>query len=152
MKTFLQKTLLFALCVGLSACATQPLGTPSGRPEVAVRSSLSRTQNSAIEVLSSQGFSLISQSSNTLVFERDLPPAQSAILLMGVGNSYYSQPKAGIRLTFVSIQGLTRVSGRVEATTQGPFGQIKNMDITGGKSAQKLQATLETIKRRESQR
>jgi hypothetical protein len=148
MKTFLPKTLLFTLCVGLSACAIQPLSTPSGRPEVAVRSSLSRTQNSAIEVLSSQGFSLISQSQNTLVFERYLPPAQSAVLLMGVGNSYHSQPKAVIKLTFVTVQGMTKVSGRVEATTQGPFGQIKSMDITGGKSAQELQATLETIKRR----
>ena len=113
-----------------------------------MRAPLTRSQNAAIEAMTSDGFSLTSQSSNALVFERDLPPAQSAVLLMGVGNSYYSQPKAVIRLTFIPMQGLTKITGNVQASTQGPFGQVKNVDITRGRAAQELQGTLETIKRR----
>lgn len=148
MKTSAIRPLLVAACIGLSACANQSLRTPSGRPEVAVRAALSRSQNAAIETMTADGFALVSQSSNSLVFERDLPPAQSAVLLMGVGNSYYSQPKAIIRLTFIPTGGLTKISGSVQASTQGPFGQVKNMDMTGGRAAQELQGTLETIKRR----
>lgn len=124
------------------------LPTPSGRPEVNVRPPVSKAQSVAIEKMTMDGFALTNQTQNSLTFERDLPPAQAAIFLMGVGNSYHSQPKAVIRLTFVSTGGKIRIFGTVHALTQGPFGQVKTLDMTGGKAAQELQAALESIKRR----
>lgn len=148
MKTYLKSAFALACCIALQACVQPGLSTPSGKPEVTVRPPLARAQNAAIATMTADGFALVNQTSNSLVFERDLPPAQAALLLVGVGNSYHSQPKAVIRLTFVPAGGPIKIYGMVNAVTQGPFGQVKSLNMTGGKAAQELQATLETVKRR----
>lgn len=148
MKSIFSKIALFAVFISLVSCAMQGLSTPSGRPEVTVRPPIKRAQNTAIETFSADGFALTSQTVNALVFERDLPPGQSALLLAGVGNSYHSQPKAVIRLTFAPIGDSVKIYGTVHAVTQGPFGQVKSLDITQGRSAQDLQNTLLSIQSR----
>lgn len=147
MKTIIHTALLLSVGFSLVSCVGQTqLATPSGRPEVTVRPPVSKAQSAAIERMTTAGFALTNQTANSLTFERDMPPAQAAIFQMGVGNAYHSQPKAVIRFTFVSAaSGKVRIFGTVHAFTQGPFGQVKTLDITNGKAAQELQGTLERI-------
>ena len=148
-----QKSVLLCLCGILFSCAaTQPLATPSGRPEVTVSATVSRAQNVTIDVMASNGYALTSQTSNALVFEKEMPPDQAMLFLIGVGNSYSSQPKSIVRFIFTSSGGQVRIFGSIQASTQGPFGQTTNLDITNGKSAQALQTSLEALKQRIGQR
>lgn len=140
-------SLLLGTAFWFTSCATYPVGTPSGRPEVVVHSSLERAKTVAIETMSN-GYSLVSQSPNIMTFEAPLPPAQSAVFLLAVGNSYYSDPKAVIRLTFLQNGSSVKILGNVQAITQGPYGQTKSMDLTDGKGGQQVQQVLLSIQRR----
>ena len=152
MKIIHNRAILFVASFCLFSCAVPPLATPSGRPEVQVGFPVSRPRDVAIDAFTAEGFVLTNESLHSLEFQKDLPPAQSVIMLAGVGNSYHSQPKAVIRLTFTSVGNKIRIIGQVHAATQGPFGQIKTVDMTSGNSARQLQSTLEAVKHRLSQR
>ncbi len=153
MKFNAKKAVLLCLCGILISCAAnQRLATPSGRPEVTVNATVSRAQNVTIDVMASNGYALTSQTSNALVFEKEMPPDQAMVFLIGVGNPYSSQPKSIVRFVFTSSGGQVRIYGTVQASTQGPFGQTTNLDITSGKSAQALQTSLEALKQRIGQR
>lgn len=151
MKTIVHQIALFSASFFLLSCATQRLATVSGRPEVTVKPPISRAQGIAIETMMADGFTVAGETSSTLVFEKDLPQTQSAIMLAGVGSPYHSQPKAVVRYVFVEQGDSVKILGTVQASTQGPFGQVRIMDITSGRSALQLQGSLERIKQRVEQ-
>jgi hypothetical protein len=135
----------------LHSCAPTALPTRSGRPEVVVRPPAARAKAVAIDTMIATGHVLTNQSENILTFERDMPPAQSMLYLAAVGNSYYSQPKGIVRLTFVPAANGVKIYANAQVATQGPFGQMKTVDMSTGKAGQDIQALLESIKRRVGQ-
>ncbi|MEI6177142.1 MAG: hypothetical protein WCS43_09640 [Verrucomicrobiota bacterium] len=145
---------IFILCTSLALCSCQTISinTPSGRPEVTAKSSISRAKTTAIHMMASAGYSLASQSENTLTFECQMPPGDAALYLIAVGNSYYSQPVWTTRFTFVPVGNEVKIYGTVKASAQGPFGQIQSTDLTTGKAGQQLQQLLEEIRRRVNSR
>lgn len=148
MKYIVQTAAIFCAALALFSCAVQKPATPSGRPEITISTSLKKAQAVVIDTMASNGFALTNQTSNSLTFEQDLPPDQAALFLVGMGNSHYSHPKSVTRFIFVPSGGQVRIFGTSQASAQGPFGQVKSLDLTGGKSGMQLQTLLEIIKRR----
>lgn len=138
----------FASALLICSCASQRLNTPSGRPEVSISASKAKVKSTTISTLSEIGYSLTSESPSLLVFQKQMEPAQSTLFLIGVGNSYYSQPMAVTRMTLVQASSQVKLLASYGGTAQGPFGQVKNMDLTSGRAAQDIQGVLETIKKR----
>ena len=132
----------------LSSCGDYSIATPSGRPEVVVSPPIGRAKSIAIQAMTESGYTLTDQTSNMLTFERSMEPGEAAIYLMAVGNAYHATPAVTLRLSFVQLGGEVKIYGAVRASTQGPFGQARNTDLTRGKSGQQLQQGLERIKNR----
>lgn len=140
--------LFFAAAVSLALCSCQtfPINTPSGRPEVTAKSSMSRAKTTAMKLFVGSGWSMTSQSENALTFEKPMTPDKAALFLLAVGNASYSQPVVITRLTFLPVGNEVKIYGAIHASAQGPFGQVQNMDFTDGKDGQRLQQSLVVIR------
>src|SRR6266704_4561519 len=95
----------------LTACAgVGPVNTPSGNPEVTIRSAnTSRIKNALVTLYSGNGYSLVSDSQFNLVFAKQMSLGEATLYTVAMGNSYSSMPNLKIAVTIVPESGATRV-------------------------------------------
>ncbi len=132
----------------LTACAgVGPMNTPSGNPEVTIRSTnTSRIKNALVASYSASGYSLVSDSQFNLVFTKQMSAGEAALYTVAMGNAYSSMPNIKVAFTIVPESGATRVFAHVGAEMQGVFGQNQGMSLDHGKAGTQVQASLEQLK------
>lgn len=132
----------------LSACATYPIQTASGRPEVTLNETVPQAKRSSIEAFSARGCSLVSEGPSLLTFQSQMSAGSGMAFLMAAGNANYTLPVWTIRLTFLQTGKQTKIFGHIQGSATSPFGQTKVIDTTTGRAGQELQETLESLKGR----
>ncbi len=83
-----------AALLTLTSCAgVGPVNTPSGNPEVTIRSTnTSRIKNALVTLYSSNGYSLVSDSQFNLVFAKQLSAGEAALYTVAMDSAYSSTP------------------------------------------------------------
>ena len=137
-----------AALLTLTSCAgVGPVNTPSGNPEVTIRSTnTSRIKNALVTLYSSNGYSLVSDSQFNLVFAKQLSPGEAALYTVAMGSAYSSAPNVKIAVTVVPGSGATRVFAHIGVEMQGVFGQNQGTSLDHGKAGKQVQASLEQLK------
>jgi hypothetical protein len=132
----------------LTACAgVGPVNTPSGNPEVTIRSAnTSRIKNALVTLYSGNGYSLVSDSQFNLVFAKQMDLGEATLYTVAMGNAYSSHPEMTLALTLVPSEGATRVFAHVSVAMQGVFGQNQGTNLDHGKAGKQVQASLEQLK------
>jgi hypothetical protein len=132
----------------LTACAgVGPVNTPSGNPEVTIKSAnTSRIKNALVSLYSGSGYSLVSDSQFNLVFAKQLDFSEAALYTVAMGNTYSSLPEMKIAFTLVPSEGATRVFAHIGVAMQGVFGQNQGTNLDHGKAGKQVQASLEQLK------
>jgi hypothetical protein len=133
---------LLAFCL-LTSCATQPLNTTSGRPEVTIQAvTAAKARNVIVSHFVDHGWAPVDTNGNQLVFEREGSFGQSFAMGLLTNN-----PQSKIRLIVTLIEGGNnlRVVGGVAVLGQNTFGKQEVVELNG-KGYQQLQAELQVIK------
>jgi hypothetical protein len=132
----------------LTACAgVGPVNTPSGNPEVTIRSTdTSRIKNALVTLYSGNGYSLVSDSQFNLVFAKQMDLGEATLYTVAMGNAYSSHPDMTLALTLVPSEGATRVFAHVGVVMHGVFGQNQGTNLDHGKAGKQVQASLEQLK------
>jgi len=132
----------------LTACAgVGPVDTPSGNPEVTIKSTnTSRIKSALVTLYSGNGYSLVSDSQFNLVFAKQLSPGEAALYTVAMGSAYSSTPTMKIAITVVPESAATRVFAHIEVEMQGVFGQNQGTSLDHGKAGKQVQASLEQLK------
>jgi hypothetical protein len=131
----------------LAGCAgVGPVNTPSGNPEVTIKSTdTSRIKNALVTLYSGNGYSLVSDSPFNLVFAKQMSLGEATLYTVAMGNSYSSMPNMKIAFTLVTGEGTTRVFAHIGVEMQGVFGQNQGTNLDHGKAGKEVQATLEQL-------
>src|SRR5437762_8755595 len=132
----------------LTACAgVGPVNTPSGNPEVTIKSTAtSRIKNALVTLYSGNGYSLVSDGQSNLVFAKQMSLGEATLYTVAMGNSYSSMPNMKIAFTLVTNEGTTRVFAHIGVEMQGGFGQNQGMSFDHGEAGKEVQALLEQLK------
>ena len=139
--------LLLAFAFLLTSCATTPLPTASGNPEVTISSTnTKRVKEVLIAYYSSNGFAVVQDTQYTLAVSKTLDPGQAMLYQLGMGNAYSSAPQMVISFTLSPIAGATKVFGHVSVGMRGVFGQDQGMNLNRGRAGRELQTTLNQLK------
>jgi hypothetical protein len=144
MKTIKAMIALLALtgCAGVG-----PVDTPSGNPEVTIKSTdTSRIKGAIVALYSGEGYGLVSDSQFNLVFAKQMSVGEAALYTVAMGNAYSSSPSMRIAVTVVPESGATRVFAHVDVAMQGVFGQNQGTNLDHGKAGKEVQASLEQLK------
>ncbi len=138
--------ILFSL-VGLlftAGCATQPLNTVSGRPEVTVHNrTAAQVRSAAINQFMDRGYALAQSGDNQLIFAKE--DSVTDQVLMGLLITGNAGSHTRITLTLVENGRDVRVVGGVTAMGQTDYGRVRSIELTG-KGYQQLQGELRAIK------
>lgn len=139
--------LLILVVLGLSGCATsQALQTPSGKPEVTIQSAdTSRIRSVLINEFLNAGFTVISDSENTLVFAKEMSDFGGLAYKGLMGNAYSSNPEWNVRVNMVSLGQTTRILGQPVTRMQNAFGRDDVMDMSQGKAGMQTQEILNRV-------
>jgi hypothetical protein len=130
-----------------AGCATEPLGTASGNPEVTVQSTnVPRIKATLISGLASQGYQVTQDSPFLLGFVGPVNPAAGALYQALMGNAYSSTPQMRVAFNFASLGDSTRVFGHIAVTMQNAFGQSQETNLDRGKAGHELQTVLTQLK------
>lgn len=77
----MKNTILFALTLGLAACASAPLNTPSGHPQAFFAGqTIDTMQNVFVDMGAHLGMTITQQTANTLVMEKPMSVSDQIIL------------------------------------------------------------------------
>ena len=132
--------LLFVLVAG---CATQPLNTTSGRPEVTIHgASAAHTRSVVVNHFVDRGWAPVTTDGNQLVFEHEGSFGQSFAMGLLTDNP---QSKNRITITLVQSGSDVRLVGGAALLGQSNFGRQEAVELRG-KGYQQLQSELELIK------
>jgi len=132
----------------LVGCATQPLNTTSGRPEVTVRNaSPTKVRNIIVNHFVDNGWAPVSTDGNQLVFEHEGSFGQSFAMGLLTDNP---QSKNRITITMVQNGSDIRLVAGVATIGQSNFGRQEVVELRG-KGYQQVQSLLELIKGRAEQ-
>jgi hypothetical protein len=135
----------FALLIG---CATEPMHTTSGRPEVTIHdASLAQVRNATVNHFVDLGWAPVNAEGNQLIFEHEGSFGESFAMGLLTDNP---QSKNRVIITLVPNGSDVRVVGGVAALGQTNFGRQEAVELRG-KGYQQLQAQLEAIKTRAEQ-
>lgn len=139
---------LFAISVCFTACANmEPIATPTGKPEVMIASKdASRIKGAIVSTVSAQGFSIVQDTSYSLVFTKPMEGSGGFLYQAAMGNAYSSPPQWVVSFTIAPLENSTRVFAHLSVGMQGAFGQSQGANMDQGKAAHEAQAMLEQIK------
>ncbi len=142
------RTFLLAVAVASAGCANlAPLPTPTGKPEVTINgATASQVKAKLVSAISAQGYGLMQDTQYSMVFSKQLEPGEAALVKIGLGNAYSSEPQLNIAFTFAPQEGATRVFAHLVIGMQGVFGQNQGMSLDTGKAAHQIQSVLEGVK------
>lgn len=138
-------TLLF--CIILTACANMPqsLPTPTGRPEVVVKTtSITEVKNAITNMALNWGYYARNVSDYSAVYEKRDESIGAAMLL---GSKYDSTPVWRITFNYVAVNGDVRVVANIHAVTNPGSAFERVMDLsTSSKDANSVQRALEQMR------
>lgn len=126
--------------------ASAPLPTPSGRPEVTINASRAQIKSQLIESFATGGYHIRDETESSILFTRQLDPADGAIYRAFLGTRYSSEPEWEIRVTIVDSGGATRLFANAEVVMQNAFGRVDRNNYTHGRHAAELQSALQGLK------
>jgi len=140
-------TAMIAL-LALTGCAgVGPVNTPSGNPEVTIKSTdTSRIKGALVKSYSEAGYRLTQDTPFNLEFTKQMSLGEATLYTVAMGNSYSSMPNMKIAFTLVTGEGTTRVFAHVDVAMQGVFGQNQGTNLDHGKAGKQVQASLEQLK------
>jgi hypothetical protein len=134
--------LIMPLFVG---CATQPLNTTSGRPEVTIHNtSAAKVRSIAVNHFVDLGWEPVNAEGNQLVFEHEGSLGQSFAMGLLTDNP---QSKQRITITIIQNGSDLRLIAGVAILGQTNFGRQQVVELRG-KGYQQVQSILEHIKQR----
>jgi hypothetical protein len=133
--------------VALVGCAVGPVNTPSGNPEVTIKSTdTQRIKNAVVRMYSATGYRLVQDTQFNLEFVKQLDFGEAALYTVAMGNAYSSLPNLRIAVTIVPSESATRVFAHVGVEMQGGLGQNQGTNLDHGKAGKQIQASLEQLK------
>lgn len=144
------RALRFALALSLTvlvACATEPLDTPSGKPEVTINARPDAVASAILVRLAASGWTIDSQTPTGVTAHKKMDGMQAVATQLLIGNEYSTIPDCHLRFIIIGRLGdPTRVFAQASASTQMAFGQVNEADITTG-SSRDLQQILAAVKK-----
>ncbi len=148
----MKKILLTSVILSiLTACTTlPPLSTPSGKPEITiVKEKKEAAENQLINKMISFNYSLENQTPHSITFSRSLSGWEATATLIGIGNSYSSNPMRHAQFSFITINDKCRIIlSRYWATCENVGGRTGSMEVTNKSFLHGFQNDLENIKSR----
>ncbi|HZS19176.1 MAG TPA: hypothetical protein VFA51_14705 [Candidatus Udaeobacter sp.] len=131
----------------LTGCAVGPVNTPSGNPEVTIKSTnTSRIKNAIVRMYSESGYQLVRDTQFNLEFAKQMDVGQATLYTVAMGSAYSSMPNMRIAVTIVPGEGETRVFAHIGVEMQGALGQNQGTNLDHGKAGKEIQASLEQLK------
>jgi len=148
METKMKPMKAIVALLALTACAgVGPVNTPSGNPEVTIKSTdTSRIKSAIVTMYSGEGYGLASEGQFNLVFVKQMSAGEAALYTVAMGSSYSSSPSMRIAVTVVPESSATRVFAHINVAMQGVFGQDQGTSLDHGKAGKQVQASLERLK------
>jgi hypothetical protein len=124
-----------------------PVATPSGNPEVTIKSgNTARIKGAIVESFSQSGYQLVNDGQFGMAFVKPMDVGQATLYTALMGNAYSSMPNVHINVAIVPGEGTTRVYGHIGVDMQGVFGQNQGTMLDHGKAGHELQFVLEQVK------
>ena len=132
----------------LTGCAaTRPMSTASGKPEVNINSTdREKIKSAIINEFMNAGFSLVSDTSYSVVFTKPMDGVGGVFYQAMLGNAYSSSPEWNARINMATLNNSTRVMAQAVVKMQNAFGREDINDMTDGKAGAQLQQILEQVK------
>jgi hypothetical protein len=124
-----------------------PVATPSGNPEVTIKSTnATRIKSAIVQTFSQMGFQLVGDGQFSLAFVKPMDVGQATLYTVLMGNSYSSMPNLHVTVSVAPGESTTRVYGHIGVDMQGVFGQNQGTTLDHGKAGHELQVALEQVK------
>ena len=139
---------LFILLVAatLGGCAT-PLTTPSGQPEVLIRTrNIPALRSRLIATSESSGYKLVSDRDLSLVFEKHWRGVTAALYQHNVGGAYSFPPDLVLSCLINPEGSSTRLSATIDTRMHTAYGEDKGAMLKRGDMLNELQTSFEQIK------
>jgi hypothetical protein len=138
---------MIALLTLTSCAGVGPVNTPSGNPEVTIKSTnTSRIKGALVKSYSQVGYRLTQDTQFNLEFVKQMDIGMATLYTAAMGSSYSSMPNMKIAFTLVTSEGTTRVFAHIWVEMQGGLGQNQGTNLDHGKAGKEVQATLEQLK------
>lgn len=135
------------LCICITGCATvqqtQPLNTPSGRPEITVPAD--RVDSVIAYVLSvsiDRGYTIRQQTPAMIMMERPANNLQASMLF---GSQFNANPNLRAIWNIIRSEDTTRIIGDLSIVTNPGSGYERANPITGGPAIQQMQEMQEIL-------
>jgi hypothetical protein len=136
-----------AMLAMVSCAAVGPQATPTGNPEVTIKTgNATSVKGALVSALSNEGYQMVNDGQFNMSFVKQLDAGTSALYTVLAGNAYSSQPNFHVSFSIVPGQGSTHVYGHVGVDMQGVFGQNQGTMLDHGKAGHQLQNLLELVK------
>jgi membrane-associated protease RseP (regulator of RpoE activity) len=130
-----------------SCTVTQPLATPSGKPDVTINTTdRGKIKSAIINRFMSGGYQMVSESDYGVVFSRQWNNFNGILYQSLLGNSYSSTPNVIIRINMATLDGATRVLLQPSVSMQNAFGREDINELTNRDLLTQFQQLLQEIK------
>lgn len=142
----MKKLILLAVsAVVLAGCATEPVRkqTVSGKAEAEYNQPLAVVKSAAVVFCNNSGGSLDQETERMVVCSREKTDGEGVMFQALIGNSYSTTPLVKIKFTFTEKDGVTKVWASQSMETQMAMGQLKKIELNGGKAVNRTQYILD---------
>jgi hypothetical protein len=130
----------------LLGCASQPdrlYTSPSGRPEAIFDGQMpSAVLGKLAGLCMDRRGVVISQDSNQVVCQKELPPGDALLAQLAIGNAYSTTPVLKIRFSAAQTNGGTRIQVYEWIETQMAFGQMQTMEVSSNREFNSVEQLL----------
>jgi hypothetical protein len=143
-------TLIIIVIISGAGCTTlPPLATPSGKPEITIPAeNKNEAVNLLINSMLSTRYSIESQTEHAITFSRPLKGWEASATLIGIGNSYSTNPTRHAQFSVITIGDTCRIIlSRYWATCENMGGRTGSMEVTNRQFFHDFQRDLNTIKK-----
>lgn len=139
---------IHVLCIG---CVTveRSAYTPSGKPEVTIKNTtLDRVSSEIVNEMSARGFSLVQQSTNSMMFNKQMTGGQAIGAQLLIGNSYSTTPESEVRFMLSNSGNSVNVIADMSMSTQMAFGQVNRQPMNNNNAwFNEVHALLDKVRR-----
>ncbi len=138
--------ILLLVAATLGGCST-PLATPSGQPEVVIRTrSIPAVRSRLIATSQSAGYKLVSDGGESLVFEKPWRGVTAALYQSNVGGIYSFAPDLILSCLIHPEGSSIRLSATIDTRMHTAYGEDKGAMLKRGDMLNELQTSFEQIK------
>lgn len=140
-----KQILLVAMAVVLAGCATEPVRkqTVSGKAEAEYNQPVAVVKSAAVVFCNNSGGTLDQETERMVVCSREKTDGEGLMFQALMGNSYSTTPLIKIKFTFTEKDGVTKVWASQSMETQMAMGQLKKIELNGGKAVNRTQYILD---------